>query len=425
MRTSSGVLLVVLSVPAFLTTILGRPAGAFHSGGIGECSGCHSLHNSSGSPGDNPFLLAADDPSSTCLTCHQQAGDKVPTGYHVATDESDMPAESPPVHLTPGGDFGWLKKNYQWNRANGTAGGHSPGERHGHNIVASAYGFAADSTRMTAPGGTYPAADLSCTGCHDPHGTYRRLADGTIQTTGQPVQGSGSYETSPDPTALAAVGVYRLLGGKGYARPSGGGEPFRFDPPAAVSPFDYNRAETKSDTRVAYGSGMSEWCVNCHNTFTGSGNAPGHPAGNLIKISPRLIANYNAYIASGNTSGNSSTSYTTMVPFEMGTSDYLLMKRTARSDGSMTAGPDTGSNVTCLTCHRAHASAWDAAARWNMKAEFLVYNGEYPGADRTDVPAQYSQGRTKEETRQAFYDRPAGVFATYQRSLCNKCHTLD
>jgi hypothetical protein len=138
-----------------------------------------------------------------------------------------------------------------------------------------------------------------------------------------------------------------------------------------------------------------------------------------------LIANYNAYIASGNASGNSSTSYTTLVPFEMGTSDYLLMKRTARSDGSMTAGPDTGSNVTCLTCHRAHASAWDAAARWNMKAEFLVYNGEYPGTDRTDVPAQHSQGRTKEETRQAFYDRPAGVFATYQRSLCNKCHTLD
>jgi hypothetical protein len=221
------------------------------------------------------------------------------------------------------------------------------------------------------------------------------------------------------------MGVYRLLGGIGYTRSSGGNEPFRFNPPAAVSPMDYNRTETDSDTRVAYGSGMSEWCTNCHSTFFGSKNVPGHPAGSLIKMSPRLIANYNAYVASGNTSGNSSSSYTSMVPFEMGTSDYLLMKRTARSDGSMTAGPDTVSNVMCLTCHRAHASGWDKAARWNMKAEFLVYNGDYPGVDRTDVPVNVSQGRTKAEIRRAFYERPASRYAFYQRSLCNKCHTLD
>lgn len=348
-----------------------------------------------------------------------------PGEYHIATDESDMPAGSPPVQLTPGGDFGWLKKTYQWIPANGEAGGRSPGERHGHNIVASAYGFTADPALSTAPGGTYPAADLSCTSCHDPHGKYRRLADGSIRTGGTPVQGSGSYETSPDPTASAAVGVYRLLGGIGYVRTSGGNEPFRFNPPAAVSPTDYNRAETISDTRVAYGSGMSEWCSNCHIAFTGSGGAPGHPAGSMIKMSPRLVANYNAYIASGNASGNSSTSYTSLVPFEMGTSDYSLLKSTASGDGSMTAGPDTGSNVMCLTCHRAHASAWDRATRWNMKAEFLVYNGDYPGVDSTDVPTQYSQGRMKGETRRAFYERPAGVYAAFQRSLCNKCHTMD
>jgi len=426
MRTLSDTsIAAVLLAAASLILILGRPVEAFHSGSVGECSGCHSLHNSAHLQGGNAFLLTADDPSSTCLTCHLHAGDRAPTDYHVATDDSDMPAGSPPVQMTPGGDFGWLKKNFRWNPVNGGAGGQSPGESHGHNIVASAYGYAADTTFTTAPGGTYPAAGLSCTSCHDPHGKYRRLEDGTIRTTGQPVQSSGSYETSPDPTALAAVGVYRLLGGIGYARSSGGTEPFRFNPPAAVSPTEYNRAETNSDTRVAYGSGMSEWCTNCHNSFIGSKSAPGHPAGSLIKMSPRLIAIYNAYIASGNLTGNSATSFTSMVPFEMGTSDYSLLKRTASKDGSMTAGPDAGANVMCLTCHRAHATAWDKAARWNMKTDFLVYNGDYPGVDRSDVPAQCSQGRTKAETRRAFYERPAGMYAIYQRPLCNKCHAQD
>lgn len=328
--------------------------------------------------------------------------------------------------MTPGGDFGWLKKSYRWNSANGSAGGQSPGESHGHNIVASDYGFTADSTLTTAPGGTYSAANLSCTSCHDPHGRYRRFADGTIGTTGVPVQSSGSYETSPDPTSQAAVGVYRMLGGKGYTVSTTMSEPFSNDPPAAVSPADYNRTEASTETRVAYGAGMSEWCINCHkNLGRSGGNSSGHPAGNAVKMTSQTVANYSGYIASGNATGKSSTSYNSLVPFEMGIADYSVLKRTASNNGSMTAGPDTISNVMCLTCHRAHASAWDKAARWNMKSEFLIYNGEYPGADRSDIPVRYSQGRTKAETRRAFYERPASMYASYQRSFCNKCHAKD
>lgn len=431
MRILSGTsILAVLVAATSLNVIFIRPAEAFHSGGVADCQACHTMHNSSNgtviNPNPNSSFLIASDPGSTCLTCHQHAGDKSPTEYHVATDESDMPAGSPPVQLTPGGDFGWLKKSYRWNTENGVAGGQSSGEGHGHNIVASDYGFTTDLSLTTAPGGTYSAASLSCISCHDPHGKYRRFADGSIGTTDLPVQSSGSYETSPDPTPQAAVGVYRLLGGKGYATSSSRSESFVSDPPAAVSPADYNRAETSTDTRVAYGNGMSEWCANCHKTLgVSNSKTSGHPAGNTVKLNPSLVANYNAYIASGNASGNSSTSYTSMIPFEMGTSDYLLMKRTATSDGSMTAGPDTVSNVMCLTCHRAHASGWDKAARWNMKTEFLVYNGDYSGVDRTDVPTKYSQGRTKAEARRAFYERPASKYASYQRSLCNKCHAKD
>ena len=246
--------------------------------------------------------------------------------------------------------------------------GNSPGERHGHNIVALDYRFAPDAGRATAPGGSFPAARLSCISCHDPHGKYRRLADGSIGKTGIPIQASGSYNTSPDPSGDRAVGVYRLLGGKGYVSSLYDGAPFTADPPAAVSPENYNRPEDRGDTRVAYGKGMSEWCANCHPAqLGGTGGGKAHPAGNNIKFSSAVVANYNAYVASGNLTGNPSTSYTSMVPFEMGTADYALLKGTAASTGGQTAGPGTSSNVMCLSCHRAHASGWDHAMRWNMK----------------------------------------------------------
>jgi hypothetical protein len=193
-----------------------------------------------------------------------------------------------------------------------------------------------------------------------------------------------------------------------------------------VSPENYNRTEDLGDTRVAYGKGMSEWCANCHPAQLGGGTgAKIHPAGNSTKFSGRVVANYNAYVASGNLTGNPATSYSSMVPFEMGTADYAVLKGTATSTGGQTAGPGTSSNVMCLSCHRAHASGWDHAMRWNTKSEFLVFNGEYPGVDTSGVPARIAGGRTRAETRRAYYERPATRFATYQRSLCNKCHAKD
>jgi hypothetical protein len=428
MRNLSGkLILFVLASTVSLTTIPFCPAGAFHSGGIGDCIGCHAIHKSpeDDATNQNPSFLISSDPSSTCLTCHQKKGGAVPTEDYVATPDADMPAGVPPGQLTPGGDFGWLKKNYHWGASDDAVGGQSPGERHGHSIVAIAYGFVADSTLTEAPGGTYPSRSLSCISCHDPHGKYRRDNTGAILVSGKPIHGSGSYTTSIDPNAIFTVGVYRLLGGIGYMPKYLGTNAFTANPPAAVSPTDYNRPEDTADTRVAYGSGMSEWCANCHTSFSGSSKSPGHPAGNSMKMSPKVVANYNAYIASGNLSGNQATSYTSMVPFEMGTSDYSLLKKTANTNGSVASGPDTGANVMCLSCHRAHASGWDKATRWNMKADMLVWNGNYPGTDRSGVPAKYSQGRSFAEIKKTFYDRPASSYATFQRSLCNKCHAKD
>jgi predicted CXXCH cytochrome family protein len=390
---------------------------AFHSGGAGECSACHSMHspNRSGSP-----LLRSTDPSSVCLTCHQGATDTGPNTYHVATADSKMPAGVAPRQRTPGGDFGWLKKAYTYTLGGSTTT--EDGASHGHNIVAADYGFVADPANTTAPGGTFQAASLSCISCHDPHGKYRRLADGSVATTGAAIIASGSYDSSPVPQAGSAVGVYRLLAGSGYRS---GGITFA-GVPAAVAPENYNRAESATQTRVAYGHSTgngrqtwARWCATCHPQML----SRGHQADEALELSMRN--SYAAYVKSGDMTGTLSTSYLSLVPFVENTADYLTLAAHAKSDDSMLRGPGSGDLVSCLTCHRAHASGWEHALRWNDKATFLTYNGAWPGIDTTPGVPQYARGRTSAETQAAYYDRPWSVFATYQRTLCNKCHARD
>jgi hypothetical protein len=377
----------------------------FHNGGTGDCKGCHTM----------PPKLIGSDASSTCLRCHQALGGITIAGQHYIA--SDPAASTLCVQLPPGGDFCWLKRNFPM----GDSGKQrNDGDSHGHNIVALDYGFGPDNSIGIAPGGTYPAASLSCISCHDPHGNYRNLEDGTISTAGPPVIASGSYANSPDPSATGAVGVYRLLAGKGYRPKNVPGAPvFTADPPVAVSPTQYNRAETFRDTRVVYGSGMSEWCRNCHSQV---GNFYTHPAGNNALLSPEIITNYNKYIFSGKKTGSYATAYTSLVPYEIGSRNYASVKMMANNLTSN--GPSGGENVMCLSCHRAHASGWSHLLRWNMQVNFIVYEGHYPGIDNNSPP-RLAQGRTAAETQKAYYDRLVTSFALFQRNFCNKCHIQD
>jgi Doubled CXXCH motif (Paired_CXXCH_1) len=415
-----------------LLILLMRPdndASAFHDGGVGACDACHSMHNATqpSQLASSGSLLRSSDPSSTCLNCHE-AADTGPTSYHVSTADGDMPQGSPPRQLGPAGDFGWLKKTFEWRSATGVLQ-RSPGERHGHNIIANNFQYFADSTNTEAPMGNYPATSLTCISCHDPHGKYRRDATGSIATSGTAIQGSGSYASSAGPQSGFSVGVYRLLGGKDYQpKYLSGSFGFLNNPPAAVAPDTYNRAESGTQTRVAYGSNMSEWCQNCHNTpkehaivSSGTSTTVPHPVGSLAKFGSTLSTNYNMYVKTGVLTGNVTKSFLSLVPFEEGTSDYSTLKAHARSDDSYLYGPDSASSqVMCLTCHRAHASAWDYSTRWNANSDYIVYNGFYSQYGQASEP--YGQGRTEMEAQKAYYDMRASRFALNQDTLCHKCH---
>ncbi len=435
----------VLRLAAAAAVMLGfGKAYAFHDGGVADCGGCHSMH----SPKDTTtgFLLIASDRSSTCLSCHNPLPvDATPSSFHISTDGSALGAGLSPVERTPGGDFGWLKKTYTFT-VRGTLNTEF-GDSHGHNIVAADFSYNADPTNTVAPGGTYPAGNLSCVSCHDMHGEFRRLSNGTIAKTGAPIINSGSYNTSkgnsvanPIP-AGQAVGVYRLLWG-GTSDAGVGAVAFPGIPPA-VAPSTYNRTESTSQTRVAYGVGTTagstswgHWCGSCHPAMHSTGNYV-HPIDQALGTT--ILGNYNSYVSSGimtgTFTGNQANQgpFLSLVPFTSNTGDYTVLGGLAVAGATGTAlnGPSDGDNVNCMTCHRAHATAFPDMIRWQNDIEFITVADTatgtipiWPGTDN-GAAVQYARGRTAAEQQAGYYDRPATVFGVYQRSLCNKCHAKD
>ena len=408
------ILLAALVAVGVSTTSYG-----FHSGGVAECNGCHSMHapNQAGSN-----LLIGIDASSTCLTCHEKAGDTGPSGYHISTAPADMPTGVPPKHRTPGGDFGWLKKGYSF-AVRGTTNNEAA-ETHGHNIVASANAYIADPVNTIAPGGAFVANQLGCQSCHDPHGRGRRAGTDAVPTfsvpsagvAGLPIKGSGSYKTSAAPDGSAAVGIYRILAYPGYLGAAGvtwGGWPI------AVAPNTYNQTEAAVQVRVAYGgtgtNTWANWCSSCHGDMHTSSGRLVHPVDQALSGGD-IANNYNSYVKTGDLSGTATTSFTSLVPFAVATSDFSILKGQADNTAATSAGPAGTDKVTCLSCHRAHASAFPEMLRWNMENEFITVNGVYQIEQR---------GRTNAEAVASYYDRPVTKFASYQRVLCNKCHVKD
>jgi hypothetical protein len=388
-------LFIVFGAAVMLSLGLSATAQAFHEGGVAHCDGCHTMHNSeNGEPiNDNigASLTIGTDPSSTCLNCHAGTG-----SYHIfSTDGSN---------LTPGGDFYWLKKTFTYTtfRPN-TRNGWS----FGHNVVAQDYGLEQDPDSDSAPGGTFLSAWLACSSCHDPHGKK-------VNKTG-PIVASGSYGADP---ADGETGNYRILGDIGYSPGPGGANTFVSRPPIATtahyrSPPGGSQTETDSN-HTDYGQGMSEWCANCHTGFDkglGSAGNPKHPASNNASLGAGgIAANYNIYVATGDLTGTADSSYLALVPFERGSDDPTAL------DPTSTQGPDASSNVMCLTCHRAHVSAFPNAGRWDFETELLVDSHPQTG----------DGGASSTDQLRSYYNRDiATVFGEEQRSLCNKCHIQD
>ncbi len=360
--------------------MMGGTAFAFHGGGVAHCDGCHSMHNSA----DNPragsataaFLMKGSDASSTCLNCHNGAN-----GYHINSANGS--------NKNQGGDFFWVSSNAVHDlNVRGNIVTFDPDNK-GHNVIAADFGLAVDGTNVTAPGGMMPSNTLSCTSCHDPHGQV----DGGTSNGTAPISVSGSYLNKAQPAAGTIAGNYRLLGDDGFK--------------LIAAPAPVATSDGSGGAWVNYGQGMSDWCLSCHPLYNDNANM--HPTDVPVPGA------YNSYVKTGDFTGAVATAFDALVPIERNVADGSTL------DPKSTVGVTGADQVMCLSCHRAHASAFDNALRWdNATSEFiaesailtensttLMANGAVPyyaGGAAVDVATKYGE---------------------YQRQLCNKCHAKD
>jgi hypothetical protein len=411
---------------------------AFHGGGVAQCEGCHTMHNSLASssmqagkttlPGDPSasyaFLLKGSDQSSACLNCHE-ATDQ--SSYHISASATTLAANAnTPINYGPGGDFSWLRS-----ATSTTVVAQSVLNRRGHNIVAADFLYDPDSENTAAPGGTLAAADLNCISCHNPHNQLRRTSDSNnnfvkpaIGTNVYPIAGSGSSSNAAAPSATAPQGPYRFLRGSGADQaPVSTGYVFSANPPAVTAPNTYNRSESAADTHVAYGAGMSAWCGNCHAAMNDSAGTPattnsGHPHPVNKAIGTTMAGIYNAYVGSGNLTGPvGGVGYSSLVPVEMGTEDYTVLKPAASSsNGGTYLVADANAKVMCLSCHRAHAGGFQSMTRYNVLGNTTDASGNYVAP---------SGVMNSTQAMAAYYQQPPAKWGANTKMLCNKCHNKD
>lgn len=315
-----------LEAAAFVLVLVAVPASAFHDGGVAACSGCHLMHQGpSGSPAVADLLI--ENPSDLCLTCHADSQGEV-----LGVD----PLLPPPER--GGGNFVFLLED-NLNDAPDGATNPIPGDVAGHNVVAPGNGLVADSRNTVAPGGTFPAAELGCTSCHDPHGSSE----------------------------------FRMLYGAGTVQ--GGTATFIYPAPRADG-IDLQGPPESVSNHTAYRAGMSDWCANCHGLFHDEFGALEHPIEE--ELGNDEVDQYNLYNGDADPTGGSfATAYLADVPFEE-----------ANASTSSTTGATPDSLVMCLTCHRAHASSAPFGTRWDTNVSTLVEDGLASGSYA--IPSPYA-----------------------------------
>ena len=164
-------------------SVSGGTAFAFHSGGVADCAGCHSMHNTpavGGAPATGgPMLLTGTDQSSTCLNCH--ASSATTLSYHVMTYPfaGGTNVATVPVNKTPGGDFSWLLLSFTNTRTAARRAIPVPAMATTSSPPTTACGKSGlhDGARRIV---SLPAA-CYCNSCHDPHNKMRRDSTGAIE----------------------------------------------------------------------------------------------------------------------------------------------------------------------------------------------------------------------------------------------------
>lgn len=391
------------------------------------CAGCHRAHTSfleltweddTIAAADHSALLigSATTMSEFCNACH---GDDAPgASTNVVSGVFDS-GPTGPDGMAVGGNNDGVVTLYQSNSSfdatlNGGGFEHVP-------VTAATDVFAASTSAhdmdlgdaLTSPiwgdGVSVPAgANLTCTGCHDPHGSsnYRLLKD----TVNENVVGGYIDDNTPTPYVVSAEEGYPSVGWRKHE--AGAAQMAAYRPSYTAEQY----ATTANDAT----KGLSGWCAGCHEAYIiRNDNTEGttynyvdyiedDPSGVNLGVQTFHRHPVNVSLVAGDPDGYAlGTSWlrtavitTTVLPLEM-------------HDGGIESDFRNGEwehedYLGCLTCHVAHGTSatmegW-AEATLETDDGINWYPELDPGAG----------GVTPDQT--------SALLRTENRGVCEQCH---
>ncbi len=321
----------------------------------GQCSNCHTMHNSQNgtavvSGGPYERLLKGD-----CASCHTEstAATGAPVVYHDSTTPTGQGAAGGTL---AGGDFYWVVNQATY----GDAYGHNVSELVGAdgNIgttppgwdQAATTGLTFNGKTLQVTGGTgWTGNQLTCAGTFGCHG-YRDAA-GIGGLTGAHHSNLGTGAQNDNPTDLGSS--YRFLAGIRGLEDS--------DWQQTESSTDHNEYFGVDDTSARNGtstysntSTISFLCAECHGQFHSAINNNDPAASPWIRHPTDIVLPNSGEYANY-------TTYSTQAP-------VARPAVPATASATVTPGDSTtatGAIVMCLSCHRPHGSDQPDLLRWD------------------------------------------------------------
>jgi len=308
----------------------------------GQCSNCHTMHNSQG--GDSMAFDGSSGPYSsltrgTCFGCHGQGtgdnivtvgGSEIPQVYH--TDSTDLAAG-----------------NYRYIVTGGDAKGHNVVEIDG-----------VDATLTTPPGWAHSFPEmrdnLACSGKYGCHGLPIAPADGSSMGGSHHQNVDGRCDTADEVSNsyrfLISVKGFENMGTHKYQNLDANNHNEYFgatEPGGASSPcVGCHSMHAPPPTFTVPNNSISGFCGTCHYHYHVLDGIGGSASGPFIRHPSDVVLPVGGEFAGY-------TAYDVSAP---------VGRTTVPSSISSTVTPGTDV-VTCLSCHMAHASPYDDMLRWD------------------------------------------------------------
>ncbi|MBI5576064.1 MAG: hypothetical protein HY896_06830 [Deltaproteobacteria bacterium] len=362
----------------------------YHSADGLVCSDCHVLHSGedgaakpTGTASGGPSAILLKKPSVTdlCLQCHLAPGNAAFKAPAVMTSNGAAPGGT----SLPAGDFYWSSTDPRK--------GHSPGKTRG----AQSSSIPSDPVLTVAPGGNFSANNFDCVSCHDPHDRFgetvaawrqlKRRVNGIVHTGNETVEkgvessGGTLGATSPGFEPILSNSRGDIQGTSYLNRRKDGQE---------LESADLSKTEG-DDNKNVYRGGFSSFCSACHGDFHGgsgetrsSDNGKTRAGGGWIRHPANMpmgesgakhgIASYAAAVVNSQGANPNPAGYDWKYPLVKAEADFSVRSRAASANDPATiAGSD---RISCLTCHKAHASPFANMTRWDTGARSFLAAGE-------------------------------------------------